>query len=85
MLISAVHQSDSVIHINIYTQGSPAGAAVKNLPANAGVTRDMGSIPESGRSPREGNGNLLQYSYLEIFMDRGTLWATVLGVTRSQT
>ena len=36
---------------------------VKNLPANAG---DAGSIPGSGRSPREGNGNPLQYSYLEI-------------------
>ena len=48
-----------------------------NLPADAGVTRDMGSIPESGRSPREGNGNLLQYSYMEIFMDRGTWWAIV--------
>ena len=35
---------------------------VKNLPANAGDTRDMGSIPGSGRSPGEGNGNPLQYS-----------------------
>ena len=37
----------------------------KNLPANAGNIRDMGSIPESGRSPGEGNGNPLQYSCLE--------------------
>ena len=35
----------------------PGGAVVKNLPANAGDTRDMGSIPGSGRSPGEGNGN----------------------------
>ena len=35
---------------------------VKNPPANAGDARDMGSIPGSGRFPREGNGNLLQYS-----------------------
>ena len=35
----------------------PGGTVVKNLPANAGDTRDMGSIPGSGRSPRGGNGN----------------------------
>ena len=39
---------------------------VKNLPANAGDTRDAGSIPRSGRSPGERNGNLLQYYCLEI-------------------
>ena len=39
----------------------PGGAVVENLPANAG---DMGPIPESGRSPGEGNGNPLQYSCL---------------------
>ena len=38
---------------------------VKNLLANAGDTRDVGSIPGSGRSPGVGNGNPLQYSYLE--------------------
>ena len=42
--------------------GFPGGTAVKNPPANAS---DMGSIPGSGRSPRVGNGNLLQYSYWE--------------------
>ena len=52
---------------------------VKNLPANAG---DVGSIPESGRSPGEGNGNPLQYSYLENPMDRGTWWATVHRITK---
>ena len=41
---------------------------VKNLPASSG---DLGSIPGSGRSPGEGNGNLLQYSYLGNPMDRG--------------
>ena len=44
---------------------------VKKLPANAGDTRDMGSIPESGRSPGGGHGNPLQYPYLENPMDRG--------------
>ena len=44
---------------------------VKNPPANAGDTRDMGSIPVSGRSPGGGHGNPLQYSCLENFMDSG--------------
>ena len=52
---------------------------VKNLPANAGDTRDVGSIPGLGRSPGEGNGNPLPYSCLENPMDRGTWWATVHG------
>ena len=56
---------------------------VKNLPDNIGDTRDAGSIPGSGRSPGEGNGNLLQYSCLENPMDRGAWQATVHGVTKS--
>ena len=44
---------------------------VKNLPANAGELRDVGSIPGLGRSPGEGQGNPLQYSCLENPMDRG--------------
>ena len=42
---------------------------VKNPPANAGAEIDMGLIPGSGRSPGGGNGNPLQYSYLENSMD----------------
>ena len=45
----------------------------------------MGSIPGSGRSYEEGNGNPLQYSCLENPMDRGAWWATVHGVTKSRT
>ena len=45
----------------------------------------MGLIPKSGRSPGVGNGNLLQYSCLENSIDRGAWWATLLGVTKSQT
>ena len=52
---------------------------VQNLPPNAG---EGGSIPELGRSPREGNGNPLQYSYLENPMDRGGWRATVLEVKK---
>ena len=58
---------------------------VKNPPANAGDPRDVGSIPGSGRSPGEGHGNPLQYSGLENLMDRGAWWATVEGITKSQT
>ena len=43
----------------------------KNLPANAGDVRDTGSVPGSGRSLGEGNGNPLQYSCLGNPMDRG--------------
>ena len=49
---------------------------------NAG---DPGSIPQSGTSPGEGNGNPLQYSCLENPMDRGAWRATVHGVTKSRT
>ena len=47
--------------------------------------RDLGSIPGSERSYREGNGNPLQYSCLENPMDRGAWWTTVHWVTKSQT
>ena len=49
---------------------------------NAG---DLGSIPGSGRSPGEGNGNPLQYSCLENSTDGRAWWATVHGVAKSQT
>ena len=62
-----------------------SGAVVKNPPASAGGARDMGSIPGSGRSPGEGNGNPLQYSSLGNPMNRGAQWATVHGVAKSQT
>ena len=52
---------------------------VKNLPANAG---DSGLIPGLGRSPGEGNGKQLQYSYLENPLDRGAWRAAVHGVTK---
>ena len=58
---------------------------VKNPPANAGDTRDEGSIPVSGRSSGGGLGSPLQYSCLENPMDRGAWWATVREVAKSQT
>ena len=52
---------------------------VKNLPANVGDIRDVGSIPRSGRSPGGEHGNPLQYSCLENPMDRGAWLAIVLS------
>ena len=60
----------------------PGGSDDKESACNAG---DPGSIPGSGRSPGEENGNPLQYSYLKKSMDRGVLWAIVHGVTKSWT
>ena len=60
----------------------PGGSEGKELACSAG---DLGSISGSGRSPGEGNGNLLQYSCLEHSMDRGAWRATVHRVTKSQT
>ena len=59
---------------------------LQNLPSwlsgkeSACKAEDWGSVPGSGRSPGEGNGNPLQYSCLENPMDRGAWWATVQGV-----
>ena len=52
---------------------------VKRLPVNAAAS---GLIPGLGRSPGGGNGNLLQYSCLEVPMNRGVRWATVHGVAK---
>ena len=60
-------------------KGFPGGSAVKNPPANAG---DAGTINGSGRSPGEGNGNLLQCSCLKNPMDRGAWRATSIGLQR---
>ena len=61
---------------------SPGDLDGKESACDAG---DLGSIPGSGRSPREGNGNPLQYSCLENPMFRGAWQATVHGVAKSQT
>ena len=63
--------------------GSPNGSAGKESTCNAEDTGDSGSVPGSGRSPGEENGNPLQYSCLENSMDRGAWWATVHGVAKS--
>ena len=60
--------------------GFPGGAVVKNPSANAG---DSGLIPGLGRSPGVGNGNPLQYSYLENSMDRGAWRAIIHEISKS--
>ena len=62
--------------------GFPGGSDSKESACNAG---DLCSIPGSGRSPGEGNGDPLQYSCLENSMDRGAWWATVHGIPKSLT
>ena len=62
--------------------GFPGGSEVEESACNAG---DLGSIPGSGRSPGEGNGNPLQYSCLENPMDGGACRAAVHGVAKSRT
>ena len=72
----------SDIWYSILSWDFPGGTVVKNLLANAG---DTGSIPESGRSPGEGNGDPLQYSCLGNPRDREAWQPTVHGVAWSQT
>ena len=68
------------IYIYIYIMwGFPGDSSGKESACNSG---DPGSVPESGRSPGEGNGNPLQYSCLENPMNRGVWWATVHGIRK---
>ena len=85
---TAVHLPDNkasqhfwrVFHSRCFLWASLVVQLVKNLPVNAGDTRDKGLILRSGRSPVEGNGNPLQYSCLEDSMDRGAWRAIVHGI-----
>ena len=70
------------ICLSISLYGFPCGSEVRASARNAG---DMGSIPGSGRSPGDGNGNPLQYSCLENTVDCGAWWATVHRVAKSWT
>ena len=64
---------------------SQVALVIKNLPTNAGDVRDADSVPRSGKSPGEGNGNPLQYSCLENPRNGGAWWAAIYGVTQSRT
>ena len=63
--------------------GTPGSSKVKDPPSQGRRRRDMGSIPETGRSPGEGNGYPLQCSCLENPMDRWAWRAPVHGITES--
>ena len=68
-----------ILYMFIISKGFPHSSVGKSSACNAG---DPGSIPGSGRSPEERNGNPLQYSCLENPIDRGAWQATVQGVAR---
>ena len=91
MFASFLKQTPSIVWIYSYIpieghyrlfQGFPGISDGKESACNA---RDPGSIPGSGRFPGGGNGNPLQYSCLGNPMEGGSWWATVHGVTKSQT
>ena len=78
----AVEAWERGVFVYILQPTFPAGSVSKESACNAG---DPGSIPGSGKSSGEGNSNTFQYSSLENPRDRGAWWATVHGVTESQT
>ena len=75
------HGEHQRLQVSITRLGFPGGSEVQKSTYTAG---DPGLIPGSGRSPEEGNGNPLQYSFLKNIMDRRAWWAAVHGVTKSQ-
>ena len=81
-LICSLHAHDNQKRKPELSLRLPRGFSGKESTCNAG---DTGSIPGAGRFPGGGNGNPLQYSCLENSRDRGAWWATVHGVSKSQT
>ena len=81
----------SGVPLYIYIQGLPYIYKYKVFPCgsdskeSAYIAGDPVSIPGFGRSPGEGQGNPLQYSCLENYMDRGAWWTIVHGIAKSQT
>ena len=80
--LGAYRVGRTYITASITLLGSPGGSDGKESACNAG---DEGSVPESGRSAGEENGNPFLYSCLEVSMNRGAWWATVLGVAEPDT
>ena len=80
-----VHDATKFEDLSGLEGASLVAQLVKNPTANAGDSRNAGSIVGSGRSPGVGNGNPLQYSYPENSMDRGTWQGIVHRVTKSRT
>ena len=80
----SLNSNETSLQVTVTALASRVARVVKNLPANSGDIRDVGSVPGSGRSLEEGHSNPFQYSCLENPMDRGAWWASVHGVTKSQ-
>ena len=80
-MLTLSQKREDLLLVSIFLKGFPGGSDRKESACNEG---DPGSIPGSGRSPGEGNGNPLQYSCLTNSMDRGAWWATVHGVAKSR-
>ena len=85
LCIHGVYKGDCILNFIPSYWGLPRWLSGNEFACNAGDSGDTDSIPVLGRSPGEGNGNPLQYSCLEISMDRGAWQATVHGVAKSQT
>ena len=88
LIITEAHCAEKVLvwaSVPVTLGASQVAQVVKNPPANAGYIRDVGLIPELGRSPGRWHGNPLQHSCLENTVDRGVWWATVHKVTKSWT
>ena len=82
---SRTRLSDFHFHFHMILRGFPGDSVVKESTCQSRDFRDAGSISGSGRSPRGGNGNSLQYSCLGNPLDRGTWWTTDQGAAKSQT
>ena len=82
-MFSKYFSNDTVFLLSFFTRASQIALVVKNLPAKVGDIRDSGLIPGSGRSPGEGNGNPLQYSYLKNTTDGGVWRATIHRIAES--
>ena len=80
---SQIYTCTYSLYTYIYIQASQVELVVKNLHANAGDIRDMGSISGMGRFPEEGHGNPLQYPCLENLIDREAWQATVQGAAKN--
>ena len=78
------HCRHTVTELFYQKLGFPGGSVVKNPPAKAGDTEDVVSVLGWGRSLGGGNGNPRQYSCLGNHLNRGTWWATVHGIAKSQ-
>ena len=77
--------SECILWEPSYTVGFPGGAVVNNPPANAGDSRDLGSVLGLGQPPAVGNGNPLQYSCLENSTDNGACQAPLsMGFFRQE-